>query len=65
MHIHVYQITKNRGADPCNSLRHTEIRHTFRVSLQNKVEGKCTWSTWRGKWEKRGNVLADKNVTLS
>ena len=35
------------------------------ASLDQKIEGKCTYFTWGGKWEEFGYVHAEKKVTLS
>ena len=66
MYVHVYQITKNRGPGPCNSLRHADNRKYFSGLSLTRNRGKmCTCFTWRGKWEKFGDVLAEKKVSLS
>ena len=65
MYVHVYQITKNRGPGPCNSLRHADNRKYFSGLSLTRNRGKmCTCFTWRGKWEKFGDVLAEGKVTL-
>ena len=41
------------------------IENIFQVSLWHEIEGMCTCFTWRGKWKKFGDVLAEKKVSLS
>ena len=41
-----------------------KIENHFRVSLWRKIEGKRKCFTWRGKWEKFGDVPAEGKVTL-
>ena len=41
------------------------IENIFRVSLQREIEGRRTCFAWRGKWERFGDVLPEKGVTLS
>ena len=41
------------------------IGNIFGVCLLREIEGKRTCFVWRGKWEKSGDVLAEKKVTLS
>ena len=41
------------------------IENIFRVALWCKIEAKHTWFTWRGKWEKFRDVLAEKKVIFS
>ena len=64
MYIHVYQIIKNRGPGPYNSLCHTDnIKYFSGLSLtQNRGEAHMFY--WRGKWEKFGDVLAERKVTI-
>ena len=58
-----YHIIKNWGPVQYNSLCHANNRKFFLgLSL---IEVKHTCFTWRGKWEKFGDVFADKKVTLS
>ena len=64
VYIHVYRITKNWGPGPYNSLRHADNRRYF-SGLYREIKGNRTCFTWRGKWEKFGDVLAEKKVTLS
>ena len=64
MYIRVYQILKNRGPGPYNSLRHADNRKYFLGLSLTRMEGKCTCFTWEGKWEKFGNAIAQKKVTL-
>ena len=65
MYIHVYEIIKNRGPGPFNSLRHADNKKYFSGLSLTLIEGKRTCFTWRGKWEKLGDVLAERKVTLS
>ena len=65
VYIHVYQIIKNWGPGPYNSVCHTDNRNYFLVYLWCKIERKCTCFTWQGKWKKSEDVLAEKKVTLS
>ena len=58
LYIHVYQIIKNGGPGPYNFLCYADNRKYFSgLSL--------THFTWPGKWEKSGDVLAEKKVILS
>ena len=64
VYINVDQIIKNRGPGPYNSLRHADNRKYF-SGLYREIKGKRTCFSWREKWEKFGDVLAEKKVTLS
>ena len=57
-------MTKNRGPGPYNSLRHADNRKYF-SGLSRDIEGKRICFSWRGKWEKFGDILAEKKETLS
>ena len=64
VYIHVYQITKNWGPGPYNSLHHAENRRYFwGLSLmQNWREAHMLYLVREvGKF---GHVLAEKKVTL-
>ena len=66
MYIHVYQTIKHREPGPCNSLLHADKRKYFScLTLMRNRREAHTCFTWRGKWEKFGNVLVEKKVTLS
>ena len=64
VYIHIYQIIKNRGPGPYNSLRDADNRKHF-------LGPSLTWN-WReahvllgkGNGEKFGDALAVKKVTL-
>ena len=64
MHIHLYEIIKNRGPGPYNSLRHADNGKCFSGLSVTQNPKKNARFTWRGKWEKLGVVLADKKVTI-
>ena len=55
---------KNRGPGPYNSLCHADNRKYF-SGLSREIERNRTCFSWRGKWEKFGDILAEKKVTLS
>ena len=64
VYIHVYQITKNWGLDPYNSLRHTDNSRYFSgLSLmRNQTEAHMFYlAREKGKF---GHVLAEKKLTL-
>ena len=63
VYIHVYQITKNWGLDPYNSLRHAGNRGYFFGSVtQNQREAQMFYLLREvGKF---GHNLADKKITL-
>ena len=64
VYIHVYQIRKNWGPGPYNSLRHADSRRYFSgLSLtQNRREAHIIYlAREMGKF---GHVLAKKKVTL-
>ena len=64
VHIHVYQITKNWGPGPYNSLRQADNRiHFSDLSLtQNRREGYMFYMT--SEVGKFGHVLLEKKVTF-
>ena len=64
MCIYFYHIIKNRGPGPYNSLQPTGNRKYFFVSVPNAKSKGSTRFAWRGKWEKFGDVLAEKKATL-
>ena len=41
------------------------IENIFCVSLQHEIKGKHSRFNWIGMWEKVGDLLAEKKVTLS
>ena len=65
MYIHVYQVIKNRGPGPYNSLRHPDNRKYFSVlSLSREIEGKRTFylakevgKIWRCSCWEKGNFI--------
>ena len=63
VYIHVYQITKNWGPGPYNSLRHANRRYFSGISLtRNQREAHMFYLAKEvGKFE---HVLAEKKVTL-
>ena len=66
VYTHVYRVIKNWGPGPYNSLRHADKRKYILGLSYSKSKGStCVRSTWWGKWEKGGYVLAEKKVTLS
>ena len=64
VYIHAYQITKNWGPGPYNSVRHTDNRRYFSgLSLKGNWREAHMFYLARevGKF---GHVLADRKVTL-
>ena len=61
VYIHVYQITKNWGLGPDNSLGHADNRRYFSGFLQNRREAHMfCLGREKGKF---GHALAEKKVT--
>ena len=57
---------KNRGPGPCNSLRHADNREYFSgLSLMRNRREAHMFYLAREVGKKFGDVLAEKNVTLS
>ena len=63
IYIHVYQILKNRGPGPYNSLRHADNNFFFGSPSQNRRETHMFHVA--REVEKLADVLAEKKVTLT
>ena len=66
MYIHVYQIIKNRGPGPHNSLHHPDNRKKILgLSLNMKSKGSAHVLLCKESRKNFGDALAGEKVTLS
>ena len=65
VYIHVYQITKNWGPGPYNSLRHADNRRYFSGLSLTRNRREVHMFYLAREVGKFGHVLAEKKVTLS